>query len=68
MVKLYEKDIVDGSGTKSAVVLPIEDYRKLMEIVEEYKDIQDFDQRMSDAEWILIDDLKYLIKKSVSKR
>jgi len=62
MIKLHEQYIIDGSGTKSAVLLPIEDYRKLMEIVEEFEDIQDFDRRMSDAEWISFDDLKYLLK------
>ena len=58
MIKTHEKYIVDNSGKKSAVVLPIDEYNRLMEIVEEYEDIKEFDERMKDPEWISLDEIK----------
>jgi len=58
MIKTNEKYIVDDSGKKSAVVLPIDEYNRLMEIVEEYEDIKEFDKRMEDPEWISLDEIK----------
>lgn len=58
MIKTNEKYIVDDSGKKSAVVLPIDEYKRLMEIVEEYEDIKEFDKRMKDPEWISLDEIK----------
>jgi len=58
MIKTNEKFIVDDSGKKSAVVLPIDEYKRLMEIVEEYEDIKEFDKRMKDPEWISLDEIK----------
>jgi len=49
--------IVDEKGEKTGVLLSLEDYERLLEIVEEYEDIKDFDERMKDPEWESFDEM-----------
>ena len=58
MIEVKEQYLVNSKGDKSAVLIPIEDYKKLMDIVEEYEDIKDFDERKENPEWISLDELK----------
>jgi hypothetical protein len=58
MIKLHEKFIVDQEGKKSGVIINIEDYNRILDILEEYDDIKDFDERTSDPEWISYEELK----------
>ena len=39
--------ITNESGRKTAVILPVRDYEKLLAIAEEYEDIKVFDNAMS---------------------
>ena len=39
----------------------VDEYNRLMEIVEEYEDIKEFDERMKDPEWISLDEIKNLL-------
>ena len=43
--------IVNDKGEKTEVVLPIELYERLLDEVEELKDIKDFDEAMKKGEW-----------------
>ena len=43
--------IVNDKGEKTAVVLPIELYERLLDEVEELEDIKDFDEAMKKGEW-----------------
>ena len=45
------RHIVDDKGDKTAVVLPIELYEKLLDEIEELQDIKDFDRAMAKGEW-----------------
>jgi PHD/YefM family antitoxin component YafN of YafNO toxin-antitoxin module len=58
MIVVNEQYLVNSKGDKSAVLIPIEEYKRLMDIVEEYEDIKDFDERKGNPEWISIDELK----------
>ena len=58
MIEVKEQYLVNSKGDKSAVLIPIEDYKKLMDIVEEFEDIKDFDERKENPEWISLDELK----------
>ncbi len=58
MIVVNEQYLVNSKGDKSAVVIPIEEYKRLMDIVEEYEDIKDFDERRGNPHWISIDELK----------
>lgn len=58
MLDIKERFITDTTGAKLAVVLSIDDYQKLLDIVEEYEDIKDYDERIKDPEWITIETLK----------
>ena len=58
MIEVNEQYLVNSKGDKSAVIIPIEEYKKLMDIVEEYEDIKDFDERKENPEWISLDELK----------
>ena len=43
--------IVNDKGEKTEVVLPVELYEKLLDEIEEMKDIKDFDEAMEKGEW-----------------
>jgi hypothetical protein len=45
------KYVVDENGRKTGVLLPLEEYERLLEIADEYEDIRDFDERMKDPQW-----------------
>jgi len=60
MIQLHEQFIVDDKGKKSGVIIQIEEYNKILDVLEEYEDIKDLDERTSDPEWISLDELKKL--------
>jgi len=43
MLELNERYIVDREGKKSAVVLDIEEFERLMELLKEYEGIEPYD-------------------------
>lgn len=49
--------LVDEKGIKKAVILPINQYNKLMEIAEEYEDIVAYDlAKIQNAEFVSADE------------
>ncbi len=56
--------IVDEKGKKTGVCLSLEDYERLLKIVEEYEDIKDFDERMKDPEWESFDEVNRRLRVS----
>ena len=48
----------DNAGHNIGVFVSIEDYKKMMEQIEELNDIKDFDSRSKDPEWILMENVK----------
>ncbi len=56
MLKLHEKYIVDENGKKTAVMIGMDKFKKIMKIVEDYEDIKDFDERMKNPTWITSED------------
>lgn len=51
--------ITDGYGKKLSVILPIEDYRKLMEELEELADLRLYDEAMAGKEAAIPVDLAF---------
>ena len=58
MIKLHEKYVTDSRGKKSGILLSLNDYNKIVRILEEYEDIKDFDERISDPKWLSFDEFK----------
>ena len=44
MVKVKRNIVIDEKGRESSVILPIKDYRRLMEYIEELEDIAAYDK------------------------
>ena len=44
MLPFHEKYIVDEKGKKTAIVLPFTEWRKILDILEEYEDIRAYDK------------------------
>ena len=44
MFALHEKYIVDDTGKKTAVILPFGEWKKIREILEEYDELQAYDE------------------------
>lgn len=44
MASMKTQFIINEKGVRTAVILPIKDYKKLLQVEEEYKDIQAFDK------------------------
>ena len=47
MTLINENFVTDAKGKKIAVLLPIKDYKKIMEELEELEDIKAYDKAMS---------------------
>jgi PHD/YefM family antitoxin component YafN of YafNO toxin-antitoxin module len=47
MFALHEKYIIDEGGKKTAVVLPVKEWQKIQEILEEYNDILAYEEAKS---------------------
>lgn len=47
MLVLHEKFIVDQNGKKAATILPYNEWKKVVNILEEYEDICAYDQAKS---------------------
>jgi hypothetical protein len=47
MTNIKENFVVDGSGKRIGVFLPIKDYNRLLEEIEELADIKAYDKAMS---------------------
>ena len=61
--------ITDSKGNKLSVVLPIEDYKKIIEELEELEDIRLYDEAMADKEPSLpIDEAFKLIEAKRKKK
>jgi len=63
---LHPKYITDGSGNKNAVVLPIKEYTKLLEELEELEDIRLYDEAKKQDDGFRVN-LKDYIKKRKGK-
>lgn len=50
MTKVKERFVIDGQGNKTEVVLPIEDYEKILEELEELESIRAFDVAKASAD------------------
>ena len=50
--------IVDANGHRTEVVLPIVLYERLLEELEELEDIRDFDEAMTDPDFLPWEDVK----------
>ncbi len=44
MIKIHAEYIVDEKSQKKAVVIPINEWKKIMEEIEELEDIRDYDR------------------------
>lgn len=44
MLSLHEKYIIDSNGRKKAIMLPYAEWKKVLDILEEYEDIRAYDQ------------------------
>jgi hypothetical protein len=44
MLSLHEKYIIDNNGKKTAIMLPYAEWKKVLNILEEYEDIRAYDQ------------------------
>ena len=53
MMKIKEKFITDKKGRKISVILPIKDYRNLLDQLEELEEIKLFDQLKSQNEELI---------------
>lgn len=60
MIQLHEQFIVDDKGKKSGVIIRIDEYNKILDVLEEYDDIKDVDERTSNPEWISLEEVKKL--------
>jgi len=49
MVKLNEEYILDGAGNKKSVVIPFNQWEKVLEQLEELDDIRAYDDAKTDA-------------------
>lgn len=47
MFALHEQYIVDEKGKKQAIVLPYQEWEKIIDILEEYEDIRAYDKAKS---------------------
>ena len=59
-MEFHENFVVDNSGHRVAVMLPIKDYDKLLEALEELEEIKAFDKAKSKKETTIL--LKEAIK------
>jgi len=50
MDRIHERYLVEEAGKRIAVVLPIEEYERLLEDLEELDDIRAFDEAMQSGE------------------
>ncbi|HEV2523788.1 MAG TPA: hypothetical protein VGU44_01480 [Gammaproteobacteria bacterium] len=44
MFAIHEQYLINEKGQKKAVVLPVSEWKKVLEILEEYEDIRAYDQ------------------------
>lgn len=64
MTQLKEKYIVDEEGKKTAVVLNIKEFNKLLEEIEDYKDRLDLEKAQREAKgFTLLEDFIAELKK-----
>lgn len=47
MFKIHEEYVVDGDGNKKAVLVPLSDWQKILEALEELDDIRAYDEAKS---------------------
>lgn len=47
MLSLHEQYVIDDRGKKTAIVLPYDDWEKVLNILEEYEDIRAYDTAKS---------------------
>ena len=47
MFKIHEEYVVDGDGNKKAVLIPLSDWQKILEALEELDDIRAYDEAKS---------------------
>lgn len=47
MVKIHENYVIDIEGNKKAVVVPISEWQKILEALEELEDIKAYDEAKS---------------------
>ena len=59
MVKVKERFVVDDQGKKMEVVLPIDEYEKILEELEELESIRAFDTAKAEADEALPADLAF---------
>jgi PHD/YefM family antitoxin component YafN of YafNO toxin-antitoxin module len=60
---LHPKYITDESGNKNAVVLPIKEYNKLMEELEELEDIRLYDEAKKQDDGFRVNLSEYIKKR-----
>jgi len=48
MIELHEEYVVDEHGNRKAVVVPIEEWKYVLELLEELDDIRAYDEAKSD--------------------
>ena len=47
MLKIHEEYVVDGDGKKKAIVVPMTEWQKILEALEELDDIKAYDEAKS---------------------
>jgi len=58
MIKLHEQYLIDNKGKKRAVVVDIKTFEKVVAILEDYEDIKDFDERITNPEWLSAEEFR----------
>ena len=64
-IPISPRFVVDGNGQKIEVILKVDEFSRMLEALEELRDIQDFDNAKSTAtEFISIDELRRQVTES----